>query len=166
MHGMCGTLDAELEVQRTIQRAELTGLHVSHLENYRSHHGSCRRQNHRRTVERRNEMLWSKSKGRRLGILLWDEVCRVRMEGTLLKVEHVKAHRSKKEKQQISLFEKFCHGERDMKKETSLQKMEQCWMEERWFRSGPAQSNRKQEIYEALQYAFSFPLSGGRMARL
>ena len=39
-HGMYGTLDAELGVQRTIKRAELTAFLVSLLESYRSHDGA------------------------------------------------------------------------------------------------------------------------------
>ena len=40
MHGMYGTLDAELGVQRTIKRAELTAFLVSLQETYRSHDGA------------------------------------------------------------------------------------------------------------------------------
>ena len=39
--------------------------------------------------------------------LIWEEVRIVRQEGTRLEVRHVKAHRSKKEKQEMSLFERF-----------------------------------------------------------
>ena len=37
---MYGTLDAEPEAQRTVNRAELTAFFVSHQERYRSHYGS------------------------------------------------------------------------------------------------------------------------------
>ena len=40
MHGMYGTLDAELEEQRTINGAELTVFFVPPQESYRSHYGS------------------------------------------------------------------------------------------------------------------------------
>ena len=37
----------------------------------------------------------------------WEEVRRIRQEGVRLEVEHVKAHRSKKEKQEMKVFERF-----------------------------------------------------------
>ena len=40
MHGMYGTLDAELGVQRTIKRAELPAFLVSPQESYRAHDGA------------------------------------------------------------------------------------------------------------------------------
>ena len=45
-----------------------------------------------------------------LWILIWEEVCRFHQEGILLEVEHVKAHRTKKEKQEITLFGRFVMG--------------------------------------------------------
>ena len=90
---MDGTLDAELEVQRTINRAELTAFWCLFRKHFRSNYGSCGQQrDHRWAVERRDEMYWSESKR-----------CQVEFE-------HVKAHRSKKERQQMSLFEK-CFSE-------------------------------------------------------
>ena len=41
-----------------------------------------------------------------LWILIWD-LHRTHQEGILVEVEHVKAHRSKKEMQDMSLFEQF-----------------------------------------------------------
>ena len=48
--------------------------------------------------------LWRREMQR---ILIWEELHRVHLEGTLVEFEHVKAHRTKKEMQQMSLFEKF-----------------------------------------------------------
>ena len=42
-----------------------------------------------------------------LWIWIWEEVHRVHQEGILVEVEHVKAHRTKKKKQEMLLFEKF-----------------------------------------------------------
>ena len=42
-----------------------------------------------------------------LWIWIWEEVRRIHQEGVLLEVEHVKAHRSKKEVQEMKLFEGF-----------------------------------------------------------
>ena len=41
-----------------------------------------------------------------LWILTWEEIHRVHQDGILVEVELVKAHRSKREKQQRALFEK------------------------------------------------------------
>ena len=46
---------------------------------------------------------------RKRDIVIWEAVCNVHQEGILLEIEHVKAHRSKKEKQDMSLFfDSFC----------------------------------------------------------
>ena len=45
-----------------------------------------------------------------LWILFWEEIHRVHQEGILVEVELVKAHRSKREKQQRALFEKHITG--------------------------------------------------------
>ena len=42
-------------------------------------------------------------------IMIWEELHRVHQEGVLVEVEHVKAHRSKKEMQHMSLFRKVHH---------------------------------------------------------
>ena len=48
-----------------------------------------------------------KAKDADLWIWIWEEVRRIHQEGVLLEVEHVKAHRSKKEVQEMKLFERF-----------------------------------------------------------
>ena len=47
------------------------------------------------------------AKGADLWILIWEELHRVHQEGIPVEVEHVKAHRSKEEMQQMSVFEHF-----------------------------------------------------------
>ena len=42
-----------------------------------------------------------------LWIMIWEELHRFHQEGILVEVEHVKAHRTKKGMQQMSLFERF-----------------------------------------------------------
>ena len=44
------------------------------------------------------------SKGR---VSIWEELHKFRQQDMLIEVEHVKAHRTEKETQQLSLFEKF-----------------------------------------------------------
>ena len=49
----------------------------------------------------------SRTKDADLWILIWEELHRVHQEGILVEVEHVSAHRTKKEMQQMSLYEQF-----------------------------------------------------------
>ena len=104
--GMYGTLDAELEVQRSIKGAELTaslsslgkaiGPTMVHADSKGILTGSG------------GEMRCSGPRATHadLSILIW-ELHRAHQEGMLVGVEHVKAHGSKKEIQDMSLFEKF-----------------------------------------------------------
>ena len=52
----------------------------------------------------------------------------------------------RKRKQEMTLFEKFV-TEGKTKERASWQKMEQCWMEVRWRKSGPPQSSRKERRF-------------------
>ena len=67
MHGMYGTLDAELEVRRTIKRAELTAFLCLLRRAIRPETVHVDKKGIIvRAVERRNEVHWPKSEGRRL----------------------------------------------------------------------------------------------------
>ena len=93
MHGMYGTLDAELEVLRTIKGAELTafpcllwevvGPTMVHVDNKGIVDGLWR-----------GEMrcVGPTAKGADLWISIWEELYRVHQEGLLVEVEHVKVH--------------------------------------------------------------------------
>ena len=63
-----------------------------------------------------------KAKDADLGVLIWEELHSVHPEVTLVDVEHVKAHRSKKEQQETSLFEK--PTTRATRRQMSWRKME------------------------------------------
>ena len=90
-----GTLDAELEVQRTITRAELTaflcilegivGLTTAHVDSQGINDGLWRGEMKSAGPKAKDADLW---------VLIWEEVRRVHRDGILLEVEHVKAHRS------------------------------------------------------------------------
>ena len=77
-----------------------------------------------------------------------NELHRIQQEGTLLEVDHAKAHRSKASKKcGSSMF----FSRQALQGRTSWQKME--W---RWRRSGPAHSPANREkVYAAMQYAAS-----------
>ena len=108
MHGMYGTLDPGLEVQRTIKRADLTafirdfgrivGPTTAHVDNKGIIDGLWRGE---------MKCIGSRAMDADLWIWIWEEVRRIHQEGVLLEVEHVKAHRSKKEVQEMKLFEGF-----------------------------------------------------------
>ena len=92
MHGMYGTLDAELEVQRTIKRVELTACVSSgHLSVLRWCTLRC---------------IGPRATGAHLWILIWDELHRFRQEGTLVEVEPAKVCGSK----QVSVCEMWEEG--------------------------------------------------------
>ena len=155
MHGMYGTLDAELEVQRTIKRAELTaflslhrtaiGATMVHVDSTDIIDGLWR-----------GEMrcIGPRAKDADSWILIWEELHRVHQEGTLVEVEHVKAHHSKKEMQQISFFEKFLTGGHDRADELSK---EGAMLDGAVapVRAITVQHERGQ-VYAALPYAASF----------
>ena len=69
-----------------------------------------------------------------LWVWIWLEVRRIHQEEILLEVEHVKAHRSKKKKQEVSLFERFVTEGKGRK---SWQPTEHCCG---WRRHGADQS--------------------------
>ena len=108
MHGMHGTLDPDLEVQHTIKRADLTAFirHFGRIVGPTTAHVDIKK-----IIDGlwRGEMkcIGPRAKGADLWIWILEEVRRVHQEGVLLEVEHVKAHRSKKEKQEMTLFEGF-----------------------------------------------------------
>ena len=108
MHEMYGTLDAEPEVQSTIKRTELTaclclfgkaiGPTMVHVDNKGIIDGLWKGEMRCIGPRANDADLW---------ISIWEELHRYHQEGILLEVEHVKAHRTKKEMQQMPLFERF-----------------------------------------------------------
>ena len=54
-------------------------------------------------------------------------IARVHQKGTLVEVEHVKAHRSKKEMQQMSLFEKFITKGNEKAEEPAKKRSDAGW---------------------------------------
>ena len=95
-HGMYGSMEAEYEVQRTIKRAELTAF----LCLFRKVCGPIQvHVDNKATID-----------GLRKGDLLmkiWEEVDELVKKGILVEVAHVKAHRTKKEKEKVTQFQRF-----------------------------------------------------------
>ena len=84
-----------------------------------------------------------KAKDADLWILTWEELHRVHQEGILAEVKLVKAHRSKTQTQQMSLFEVSLLKE-GMRRRRRAGKRG-CWTEEIWRRLELAQSSRKEK---------------------
>ena len=103
-----GSMQAELEVQRTVKRAELTGflcllkkvlgpINV-HVDNRRKIDGLCRGEGKCIDPKAGDADLWIK---------IWEELHLLMSRELLVEAEHVKTHRKKKDKKDISHFEKF-----------------------------------------------------------
>ena len=108
MHGMYGSMEAEYEVQRTIKRAGLTVF----LCLLRKVSGPIKvRVNNKGRIDglRRGETECIKPRAgdAHLWMKIWEEFHELVKRGFLVDVEHVKAHRTKKEKKNMSHFEKF-----------------------------------------------------------
>ena len=103
--GMYGSTEAEFEVQRTIKMAELTAflrilkravrVHVDNkgiIDGLRRGESKC---------------IKPRTGDADLCLKIWEESHGLAERGIVVEVEHVKAHRTKKEKKDMSHFEKF-----------------------------------------------------------
>ena len=99
-------------------------------------------------MESRNEVHWPKSEGCQPVDFDREEVRRILQEGSRLEVEHVKVHRSKKEKQNMTSFERFVTGG----KERADEMAKGCWVDEEMaqIRANSVQQ-RKEAVCAALQ---------------
>ena len=105
---MYGSVEAEFEVHRTIKRAELTaflcllkrviGPVTVHVDNKGIIDGLRRGESKCIKPRAGDADLWIK---------MWEELHDLAGRGISVEVEHVKAHRTKKEKKDMSHFEKF-----------------------------------------------------------
>ena len=111
LHGMYGFMDAELEVQRTIKRAELAAF----LCLFQKVVGPIKEHVDKKGII---DGLWRgarkcidpKAGDADLWIKIWEELHRLAARDMAVEVEHVKAHRSEKNKKEMSCFEKFVDG--------------------------------------------------------
>ena len=98
VHGMFGTLDAEIEVQRTIKRPELPAFSVGPTMVHVGNKGFI-------------DGLWKcigpKTKDADSWVPIWEELNNFRSKEILSEAEYVEAHRTSKERQQMLLFKKF-----------------------------------------------------------
>ena len=129
---MYGSMDAEFEVQRTTKRAALTAF-------------LCLRKRVigpiKVLVDKKE--LWmgygedkETASNRELEMLIYgsrfgEELHRLAARDIVVEVEHVKVHRTKKEKREMSHFEDVL-SLKAPRKRMSWQKQEQCWTEDLW----------------------------------
>ena len=108
LHGMYGSTEAELEVQRTVKRAELTaflcllkkvlGLIKVHVDKKGIIDGL--RRGERKCID-------PKAGDADLWIKIWEELHLLVSKEISVEVEQEKAHRTKNDKKEMSHFEKF-----------------------------------------------------------
>ena len=79
-----------------------------------------------------------------LWIKIWYELHGLAERGILVEVEQVKAHRTKKEKKDISHFESFVAE--DNQKADELAGLEQCWMKGLWQKQERKLCSRKERM--------------------
>ena len=100
-------------------------------------------------------MYWPGAKDADLWMLIWEELHGVHQERILVDVEHVKARRSKKEMQQMSLLEKFTTEGKVKADELGKEGAMLDGGAVAQVRAITVQQER-QEVYAALPYAASF----------
>ena len=154
--GMYGSVEAEFEVQRTIKRAELTtflcllrkvcGPIKIHVENKGIIDGLRRGE---------KECIKPRAGDAHLWIKFWEELHELVKRGILVEVAHVKAHRTKKEKEKMTQFERFVTEGTDKADELAKAgaMLDEGLMAE--VRADTVRQGRE-EVYVALQYAASF----------
>ena len=108
LHGMCGSMEAGFEVQRTIKRAEMTTFFCLLKKKKLLDPSRCKGiidglwRGERKCIDSKagDGDLWKN----------WEDVHLLASREILVEVEHVKAHRTKKDKKDMSQFEKFVAG--------------------------------------------------------
>ena len=154
--GRGGSKEAEYVVQRSIKRTELTAFFCLlknvigpikvHVDNKGILDGL--RKGEKECIKPRAEDadLWTK---------IWEELHGRGGRGILVEVEHVKAHRTKKVKKDMSHFEKFVTEGNE--KADALAK-EGAMLDEGFMAEARAKTKQqeREEVYVALQYAAGF----------
>ena len=96
---------------------------------------------------------------------MWEEVRRFHQEGTFLEVRHVTAHLCKKERQEMSLFERFVSERNEKADELAKDEAMLDRSEMSQIRASTVEL-RREEVFAALQYAASFHCLVGGVAGL
>ena len=155
-HGMYGSMEAEFEVQRTIKRAELTAflcLVGKVCGPIKIHVDTKGRIDGLRRGEK--ECVKPRAGDSDLWIGNWEKLHELVKRSILVEVAHVKAHRTKKEKEKMTKFERFVTegNEEAVKLAKAGAMLDEGFMAE--VRAVTVKHGRE-EVYVALQYAASF----------
>ena len=159
LHGMYGSMEAELGVQRPTKRAELTaflsilkkvtGPIKVHVDNKGIVDGLWKGE---------SKCLDPKTGDADLWIKMLEELQLLASREISVEVEHVKAHRAKNDKKEMSCFDKFV-TEGNEKKPMSWQRQEQCWMKDLRRKQGQKRCSKREKKIQ-------LSLFGGRVERL
>ena len=155
LHGMYGSTEAAFEVQRTVKRAELTDF----LCFLRKVSGPIKFHVDNRIIDGlrkgENECIKPRAGDAHLWIEIWKELHEVVKRGILVEVAHVKAHRTKKEKETMTKIERFAIEANE--KADELAKAG-AMLDEFFMAGARAETMKKEteEVYAALQYVASF----------
>ena len=144
LHGMYGSMESEFEVQRTVERADQTAFLCLQESDW----------THQATTQ---ELLMGCGE-EKINILsirkFWEELHRLVARDIVVEVEHVKAHRTKKDKKDMTHLEKFVtegNEKADDLAEAGAM-LDEGFMAEVITRT----VQEREEVHEALQYAASF----------
>ena len=154
LHGMYGSVEAEFEVQRTIKRAELTAF----LNLLRKACGPIKvHVDNKGIIDGKGEKECIKpgTGDADLWIKIWEESHELVKRGILVEVARVKAHRTMKEKEKMTQFERFVA--KGNEKADELVKAG-AMMDEGFLAEARAETMKqeREEVYVARQYAASF----------
>ena len=145
LRGMYGSMEAEYEVQRIIKRADLW-----------THEGPCGQEGNNLWLRKgENDCVKPGAGDPDLWINIWEELNELVKIGILEEVAHVKAHRTKKEKEKMEQFERFVAEGNEKPDELSAggAMMDVGFMAEA---GAETMKQERDEVYVALQYAASF----------
>ena len=157
LHAMYGSMEAEFEVPRTVKRPQLTTCLCFLKKVIGPIKVACRHNmNHRWSMEKRKEnalirrlamLICGSESGKKMHVLMSREI--------LVEVEHAKAHRSKKDKKEMSHFEKLVT--KGNEKADELAKAG-AMLNEGYVAQVRAKTVQQEraEVFAALQYAASF----------
>ena len=155
LHGMYGSTEAEFEVQRTIKRAltaflcllrKVSGPIKVHVDNKGIIDGLRKGEKECLKPRAGDAHLWIKN---------WEELHELVNTGISVDVAHVKAHRTKKEKEKMRKIERFVTEGNEKANESAKEgaMLDEGLMAE--VRAATMMQERE-EVYVALQYAASF----------
>ena len=162
LHGMYGSMEAELEVQRTTKRAELTAFFFASLKKGLGP-SKCKSITKASLTGYGGERKCIHPKAADLWIKIWEELHNIAAGDILVELKHVKAHRTKKEKHRCRTLRSS--SLKATRRRMSGQKKEQCWKKGSWRKQEQRQCSRSEKRCMqrcSVQPAFTAQWKNGR----